>query len=109
MARDRGLEELISSDLGARPGLMTKTMFGGLAWMLNGHLLCGVRTDGLLVRLGKGNDGWALAMDGVSPMQSGTRPMAGWVRVAPLLCADEATRTRFLLAAIAFVEAQAPK
>lgn len=56
--RDLGLEELVRQELGERPGLSEKPMFGGLAFLLNGNLVCGARDDGMLVRLGKGNDGW---------------------------------------------------
>jgi len=30
-------------------------MFGGLAWLAHGNLLCGARDAGMLVRLGKDN------------------------------------------------------
>jgi hypothetical protein len=60
MSRDAGLEELIRQEVGARDGVSEKPMFGGLAFLLDGKLLCGARNDGMLVRLGKGNDGWAL-------------------------------------------------
>ena len=60
MARDKGLEELLNDSLAGVPGLTTKAMFGGLAWLVNGNLLCGAREDGMLVRLGKDKDAWAL-------------------------------------------------
>jgi hypothetical protein len=41
MARDKGLEELVNDSLAAVPRLTTKAMFGGLAWLVNGNLLCG--------------------------------------------------------------------
>ncbi len=67
MARDPGLEELIRAGSAARAGLTEKSMFGGWAWLLNGNLLCGAREDGMLARLGKGRDGWALALDDDRP------------------------------------------
>jgi hypothetical protein len=103
MARDQGLEALLSEDLQAERGLTGKAMFGGWAWLLNGHLLCGARKDGLLVRLGKGHDTWALKMRGVVPMIMGERPMQGWVRAAPEAYGDDALRRKLLDAALAFV------
>lgn len=41
VARDAGLEHLLHDHLGALPGLSGKAMFGGYAWLLDGHLLCG--------------------------------------------------------------------
>jgi len=103
MSRDAGLEELIRQELGARTGISEKPMFGGLAFLLDGHLLCGARNDGMLVRLGKGNDGWALALDGIELMAMGDRRMNGWVRAGPAAFGDDALRRRLLDAAFKFV------
>jgi hypothetical protein len=103
MPRDAGLEELIRQELGARPGLSEKPMFGGLAFLLDGNLLCGARNDGMLVRLGKGNDGWALAHAGIELMVMGDRRMNGWVRAGPAAFGDDALRKRLLDAALAYV------
>ena len=64
MARNKVLEQLLGDDLAQVRGITEKAMFGGWAWLLNGNLLCGARNDGMLVRLGKGNDAWALATPG---------------------------------------------
>jgi TfoX/Sxy family transcriptional regulator of competence genes len=74
MTRDKGLEEILNNDLRAEPGITEKAMFGGWAWFFNGNLLCGVRDDGMLVRLGKNNDHWALQLPGAVPMVSRARP-----------------------------------
>ena len=103
MARDEGLEELLREDLGSEPGLTEKTMFGGRAWLLNGNLLCGAREDGMLARLGKDKDGWALALPEIAPMISRGRPMPGWVRAGPGAFGDDALRRKLLDAALAFV------
>ena len=104
MARDVGLEELIRDELGDRPGLSEKAMFGGWAFLLNGNLLCAAREDGMLMRLGKGNDGWALALAGTIRMLSGERPMEGWVRAKAEVYGDDGLRRRLLDAALAYVE-----
>lgn len=109
MARDAWLEELVRQDLGERPGLSEKPMFGGLAFLLNGNLLCGAREDGMLVRLGKGNDHWALALPGIVQMVMGERRMHGWVRAGAEAYADDALRRRLLDAALAYVFSLPPK
>ncbi len=109
MARDRDLEDIIRADLGYRAGLSEKTMFGGLAWLLDGNLLCGARDEGMLVRLGKGNDSWALAIDGVAAMIMNGRRMEGWVRASPAVCTEEDTRKRLISGALAFVDTLPPK
>jgi hypothetical protein len=105
MARDAGLEDLIRSDLPRDPGLAEKAMFGGWAWLLNGNLLCAAREDGMLARLGKGRDGWALALDDVGPMISRGRAMGGWVRAGPEAYGEDALRRRLIDAALEFVRA----
>jgi hypothetical protein len=105
MARDEGLEELVREHLAALPGVVETTMFGGRAWLLHGNLLCGASGRGLLVRLGQGNDGWALALPDVVPMVSRGRTMRGWVRAGPDGFGDDALRQRLMEAAIAFVRA----
>jgi hypothetical protein len=102
MARDRGLEETLNSDLEGVPGLLGKAMFGGWALLLNGNLLCGARADGMLVRLGKDRDDWALAIDGIAPMVMSGRRMQGWVRAAPEAYSDDALRRKLLDAALDF-------
>lgn len=95
--------------LAALPDLAEASMFGGRVWLLGGHLLCGARTDGVLVRLGKDNTGWALALPGIAQMQSGSRPMTGWVWVEPEVFGDDALASRLLAAALACVRALPPK
>lgn len=65
MARDAGLEAMVEEALeGLR--VTRKPMFGGMAWMYRGNLVCGARVGFLMVRLGKGNDAWALELEGVA-------------------------------------------
>ena len=77
-------------------------MFGGMAWLLHGHLLCGAREDGMLVRLGKGHDGWALALPGIAPMAMRDRPMRAGPR-RPGRVRRRRARRKLLQAALAFV------
>ena len=103
MARDPGLETLLSEDLAEVAPLTQKAMFGGMAWLLDGRLLCAASARGIMVRLGKGNDAWALARPGVTAMQMQGRTMSGWIRVAPETCASDDLRRRLLTQAITFV------
>jgi hypothetical protein len=108
MARDKGLEEIVSDELRSTPAVTEKAMFGGWAWLLNGNLVCGAREDGMLVRLGKGNDAWALQVPGVVPMISRGKPMQGWGRADARAYGDDTIRRKLIAAAIDFV-ASLPK
>ena len=104
MARDWLLEEMVREALGDRPGLTERAMFGGLCWMLDGHLLCAASQKGMMVRLGKGEDGWALAHPEIVTVTMGDRAMPGWVRVPPDPSReDDALRRTLVERAIAFV------
>ena len=110
MARDWLLEEMVREALGDTPGLTEKAMFGGLCWLLDGRLLCAVSRKGIMVRLGKGEDGWALAHPEIVTVTMGERATPGWVRVSPDASRDdEALRRKLMKKAIAFVSALPPK
>lgn len=103
MARDLGLEEAVREYLPDDPGLFEKAMFGGWAWLLDGKLLCGAREDGVLVRLGRGHDSWALELDGVRPMISRGKVMAGWVSVTGQAFCEGELGYRLMAQATGFV------
>ncbi len=109
MARDKGLEELLNDDLAKVPGLSQKAMFGGWAWLVYGNLLCGARDDGMLARLGKGNEAWALGIPGVVPMLSRGKRMQGWVRASADAWGDDNLRRKLLAAALSFNGTLPPK
>ena len=81
---------------------MRQILFGGVAWLVHGNLVCGARDDGMLVRLGKDNDAWALKIAGVAPMVMQGRPMNGWVRAAAEVYGDDALRGKLIKAALEF-------
>ncbi len=102
MPRDHGLEELLNDDLAGIQDLIAKPMFGGWVWLLRGNLLCGARHDGMLARIGKQNETWALALPEVVPMISRGRTMSGWVRIDTQTYGDDMARRRLLDAALEF-------
>src|ERR1700733_9635156 len=103
MARDPGLEQVLREQLRDIPNLSERAMFGGQAWLMEGHLLCGARHDGVLIRLGNGNDAWALKNEGIEQMISGVRLMSGWVRVSPMTFGNEKLACQLIEAAVKFV------
>lgn len=48
MAFDEGLAHRLSEVYSSVPGVVEKKMFGGLAFMVNGHMSCGVVNDTLM-------------------------------------------------------------
>ena len=53
MAYDAVLAERVRVLLQGRKGITEARMFGGVAYLLNGHICCGVRDELLLLNLGE--------------------------------------------------------
>lgn len=84
MPYDKNLAERIRSVLKEHPAVVEKKIFGGVGFMLNGNLACGVQGDDLIVRVGAENNEAALSQPHVRPfMPVPGRPMSGWILVAP--------------------------
>jgi TfoX/Sxy family transcriptional regulator of competence genes len=86
MAYDEKLAERIRGVLGPHPGITEKKMFGGLAFLLDGKMFCGVSNDELMVRVGPERHEEALRRKNVRPMDFTGRPMKGYVFVEPAGC-----------------------
>lgn len=82
MAYDEGLATRVRELIGDHPGVAEKRMFGGLAFLLNGNMACGVRGDDLIVRLAADASDEALAERATRPFDLTGRPMKGWILVA---------------------------
>ena len=86
-----GLAERIRSILRDESGVTEREMFGGLAFMLDGNMVCGVIEDSLMARVGPDAYEDALEKHHVRPMDFTGRPMRGMVFVDPPgIAADEA-------------------
>ena len=83
MAYDEKLAERIREVLKRRRGVSEKEMFGGLAFLVNGHMACGVQGDDLMVRVGPEDYESALKKTGARPMDFTGRPLKGMVYVGP--------------------------
>ena len=81
MAYDEGLADRVRGALLPRPDIEEKKMFGGLAFMVGGHMCCGVIGDDLMVRVGRDAYEDALAAKGARPMDFTGRPLRGMVYV----------------------------
>jgi TfoX/Sxy family transcriptional regulator of competence genes len=110
MAYDEALAARIREHV-AGEQVVEKKMFGGLAFLLNGHMsVSASRQGGLLVRVDPADSDGLLAEPGVTLMQMGSRaPMDGWLRVAPEAVADEASLERWVERGLAHARSLPPK
>jgi TfoX/Sxy family transcriptional regulator of competence genes len=83
MAYDEDLADRVRAVLPDGEPVDERRMFGGLAFMLRGHMFCGVVKDTLMVRLGADAAEEALARPYVRPMDFTGRPMKNMVFVEP--------------------------
>ena len=90
MAYNSRLAERIRKVMTGEPALTEKKMFGGIAFMLNGNMACGVSGDDLMVRVGPEGHAAAMVLPHVRPFDLTGKPMAGWVLVGPEGTASEA-------------------
>ena len=109
MAYDEGLAELMRSELADEPGVSEKKMFGGLCFLKNGNMICGVHKDGGMARVGKVREAEALALDGIEPLSFTGRKMGGMVDVAEEVLADDARRSEIVALALDHARSLPPK
>lgn len=88
------LTERIRTVLGDDPRVTEKTMFGGLTFLLDGHIIVGCKKDGrILLSVGREHFDEALTRSGAAPMVHGGRQMTGFVWVeADAIEDDDALR-----------------
>lgn len=83
MAYDEALAERIRDVLGKRKGIAEQKMFGGLAFLRQGNMCCGVLGKNLVLRLGEEGAAEALLEAHTRPMDFTGRPMKTMFYVAP--------------------------
>jgi TfoX/Sxy family transcriptional regulator of competence genes len=82
MAYDEDLANRIRALVGGERGVDEKRMFGGLAFLINGHMSVAVsRAGGLMVRVPPEDTAALLARNHVEPMVMAGRETRGWLRV----------------------------
>lgn len=109
MACDEGQAQVLREQLEGREGITEKKMFGGLCFLLNGNMVCGVHAGGAMFRVGKGAEAEARALPGVGPMTFTGRPMGGMVGASDDALADDAIRDRLTALAVSFAKSLPPK
>lgn len=104
------LHDVILARFALHPGLEIKAMFGGLCFMLNGNMCCGLIKQKLMARVGAENYERFLAYDWVEEMDFTGKPLRGFVFVdADFLLEDEAVQQQVLATCENFCLSLPPK
>lgn len=106
MAYDEALAARIRDLLAAEPGLTERKMFGGLGFMLDGHMAvaAGSRRS-LMVRVPEDADVDPL----LRPVEMRGRVMSGWYETDPEGDLDDGELGRLVAPSVAYVRTLPPK
>jgi TfoX/Sxy family transcriptional regulator of competence genes len=96
MAFDEELAARIRKRLARRAGVSEKKMFGGLAFLLNGNMCCGVHKREMIVRLDPNRTAEALSQPRTRIFDLSGRPMKGWILVELSGVADDDALAKWL-------------
>jgi hypothetical protein len=110
MAYDEDLANRLRELLADEDAITEKKMFGGLAFLLRGHMsVSASRNGGLLARIDPDDTDAALARPHVALMQMGGRTMDGWITVAPEGLKTKRELATWVNRSVAFVKTLPPK
>jgi TfoX/Sxy family transcriptional regulator of competence genes len=109
MSYDEKLAERTRAVLDSREDVVEKKMFGGLAFMVRGHMCVGIVDRELMVRTGPDAYESALAEAHARPMDFTGKPLRGMVYVAAAGLRTEAALRAWIDRGLRFVSALAPK
>ena len=105
MAYDNELAGRIRTLLSGRTDVAEQKLFGGLCFIVRGHMCCAVSgRGGLLVRVGPDAPAFVFSEPHAAPMEMRGRIMAGYVRVAPDGYQNAAGLKKWVTRATDFVE-----
>ncbi len=105
MAYNENIGIRIAQALAAREvDFVEKKMFGGLGFMVNDKMCCGVVKDELMLRVMEDRYEEVLEMPHVRPMDFTNRPMKGFVFVEPAGLENDAQIKQWLNLGLDFAE-----
>ena len=104
MAYDEKLASRIRAILKGTRGLEEKKLFGGVGFLLNGNMACGVHKDSLIVRIKPGDTAAALRRPHVRPFDLSGRPMQGWILVSAEGCKTPSSLANWVNLSVTFAK-----
>jgi hypothetical protein len=96
MAYDEALADRIRHALGPDARVTEIKMFGGLCFMVRGHMTCGVMGEEMMLRVGAERAQAALERKHARPMDFTGKPMVGMIYVARGGCSSQRDVNRWV-------------
>ncbi len=110
MAYDEGLAQRIREQIEGTPNLAEKKMFGGLGFMVGGHMAVSAYKGGdLMIHCGKEESAAYIREPGARPMERGGKAMKGWVIVSADAVEEDADLAKWVCRGRDYAMAQPPK
>jgi hypothetical protein len=109
MPYDDGVAQRVREALIGETDVVEKKMFGGLAFMVQGHMCVGVIGGDLMVRVGPERYEDALALPHAREMDFTGKPLRGFVYVAAAGFEDDNDLQAWVELALGFVKSLPPK
>ena len=103
MSYDEKTAERVRRILSRRADVVEKRMFGGLCFIVNGGMCCGLTNTAFMVRVGPDRYENALAQPHARPMDFTGRPLAGMVYVDPSGYKTDAALAKWVQRGVDFV------
>lgn len=104
MAFDQILASRVREILAVRNDVTERKMFGGLCFMVRGHMCCAVERTSFMLRVGPDAYDAALTLRHTRPMDFTGRPLTGFIYVAPAGLKTKRDLTRWIEMGLDLVE-----
>lgn len=109
MAYDQGLAQRISEVLDELTGTVEKKMFGGVCFLIDGNMACGVYKEFLIVRVGVERYEGSLKLPGTRVFDITGKVMKGWVMVDESAYAEDDDLRVWVIKGVEFAQSLPPK
>jgi hypothetical protein len=110
MAYDEELADRIRALIEGEPGLSEQKMFGGLAFLVNGHMsVAASGQGGLMLRCAPDDTDDLVEDPRAAPMVMRNREMQGWLRVADAGITDDDDLQRWVDVGVSYARSLPPK
>ena len=109
MAFDEGLAERVRDQLHEQAGFSERRMFGGLCFLINGNMCCGIVKDTLMIRVGPTAYAELLKRTHAREMDFTGRSLKGMLYIDPPGIAEDADLSFWLKQCLDFAGSLPPK
>ena len=110
MAYDEDLANRIRELLAGEPGVVEQKMFGGIGFMIDGHMALGVSGQGgLMIHCSEEETEALLAKPGARPFEMRGRELKGWLRVDAESVSTKRALEPWVRQGVAFARTLPPK